>query len=307
MEPPGAYAARVMSPPVMNVIAPAYGLCSETEYEKFLGRGRLFADAAGLAMTPGAGLDRFVPQRSWLPADQRFDDLRASWECDVLWTCRGGYGCTGLLPFLEASPLPLPAPRLIGFSDVTALHAFWQRKGWGASIYGSMPESPDDRRALDSLLRLYREEPWTIAPLEAEGGRVLRHGSAEGPLFVACLSILAVLSGTPYMPDLRGHILAIEDIEEKPYQWDRSLTQLVQAGALDGVTGLIGGSAFFTPEPGYAGPSVDDIIQQWAERLEIPAVAGLPFGHLPNPLALPVGWQAALHARPGGSLAARPA
>lgn len=117
----------------------------------------------------------------------------------------------------------------------------------------------------------------------------LRCGWAHAPTFAACLRVLASLIGTAAMPDLAGTILCLEDTDERPYQMDRDLQQLHQAGALRGVLGLVFGVFPARVAPGYAGPSSQDIAATWAERLGLPTIAGLPFGHDPDPLTLPCG------------------
>ncbi len=120
-------------------------------------------------------------------------------------------------------------------------------------------------------------------------------GHASGPLFAACLRVLVGLVGTRFMPDLRGRLLAIEDIDERPYRIDRDLHQLYLAGHLDGITGLITNAFPCTLPELYQGPTATDIIQRWAQRLNIPAIVAVPFGHHADPLALPCGRPATLH------------
>jgi muramoyltetrapeptide carboxypeptidase len=98
--------------------------------------------------------------------------------------------------------------------------------------------------------------------------------------------VLTGLVGTPWMPDLRGHLLAIEDIDERPYRLDRDLWQLHRSGALRGITGLIGGTFPAHLPEGYAGPTAATVLTAWADRLGIPALGGVPFGHEADPLTL---------------------
>jgi muramoyltetrapeptide carboxypeptidase len=109
---------------------------------------------------------------------------------------------------------------------------------------------------------------------------------------------------------LRGRILAVEDIDEKPYQVDRDLFQLARAGCLNGIVGLIFGRFPAPQATGYAGPSTATIAGQWAARLGVPAVFGLPIGHDPDPVTLAIdrpstlsvttsGWTFSQHPDPG--------
>ena len=98
--------------------------------------------------------------------------------------------------------------------------------------------------------------------------------------------VLANLCGTPAFPDLRGNILAIEDIDERPYAIDFALHQMHLSGKLDGIVGLLCGSFHHQVAADYGGPTVDEILAGWAERLGVPAVCRLPFGHMEDPLVI---------------------
>jgi len=131
--------------------------------------------------------------------------------------------------------------------------------------------------------------------------RVLRPGTAAAPLFAACLVVLANLCGTAAFPDLAGHILAIEDVEERPYAIDFALHQMYLAGKLDGIAGLLCGSFHHQVAADYGGPTVDEILAAWAVRLGVPAICRLPFGHMDAPMVLPAGLPVELEARGDGS------
>ncbi|GDY11820.1 hypothetical protein LBMAG53_06980 [Planctomycetota bacterium] len=138
---------------------------------------------------------------------------------------------------------------------------------------------------------------------DVSGVRVLRLGRAAGPAFPACLRVLAGLCGTKFQPDLSGCVLCLEDIDEKPYQIDRDLEQLHRAGVFRGIVGLVfGGFPLAVPPgiPAQSGPTHADIAQRWADRLGVPSVFGLHFGHDCDPLALPVGGWIELTAEASG-------
>lgn len=222
----------------------------------------------------------------WHDADARRADLRRAAGHDVIWAARGGHGCLHLVE--EALALPENVsrpPLLVGYSDVTALHACWRRRGWGETIYGPMAASDLGPRARRSLVAAVtgRPQAWD-AELVAEA-RVLRPGSAEGPCFAACLSVLAALAGTPAMPDLSGCVLVIEDVDERAYRVDRALEQLALAGALDGVAGLVASALPCRDRP-PRDPEPAAIVARWGERLAVPTLFGLPCGHDHDPWSL---------------------
>lgn len=186
---------------------------------------------------------------------------------------RGGYGCVHLLPQLDRLLTERAAdilPKwLIGFSDVTALHALWQKHGM-ASIHASMakqlalggPDDPLNRRLVEILcgcspdvqLPCGADAP---APEEEEGEldtSTLCNTPGEGRGIVCGgnLAVLGGLIGTPFCPVKPGTILLIEDIAEPIYKVERILWQLRLAGLLDTLSGLIIGR--FTD---YRHPTLD--------------------------------------------------
>lgn len=265
---------------------PAYPLADASAQVACDTAARRFTSALGIQLSASPLLNQHPGQGAWLPAAERAADLLAGITAvghdGWLLAARGGYGCMDLLAHLPATPLP----QLIGYSDLTALHAAWHVRGERGGLYGLMPGVRHGTRALETALALARGEAMTLGATALPEVGILTPGRAAGPLFAGCLRVLAGLAGTPWMPRLRGHVLALEDIDERPYRIDRDLHQLHASGALDGIVGLIFGRFPVELDPRYAGPSVHDICRRWADRLSVPAIAGLPFGHDADPLTL---------------------
>ena len=291
--------------PTVFLWCPAYALPAE-RLSVTLAAATAFSANIGRELVPAADLSVVSGSGSWRTAAERQATFRQALAHDVLLAARGGYGCLDLLAVLNDFTGPLPF--LIGYSDLTILHAAWSVRGAGESIYGFMPGVPHGSRAIASCESLWRGEGLALSPQTCPEVCIGHRGQAHGRLFAACLRVLTGLVGTPWMPSLRGTILAIEDIDERPYRIDRDLQQLFLAGCLDGVVGLVT-NAFPAPVPnGYQGPTATQIITAWAERLQIPAIIALPFGHHADPLALPCGrlttltvetdhWQMVVHPR----------
>ncbi len=270
---------------------PAYTL-PPSQLDSTLHAAEGFCRAIGGHLTPAPDLDLHAGNGAWQGDRARSTTFRLALGHDVLLAARGGYGCLDLLSDLAAHSGPLP--RLIGYSDLTVLHAAWAVLGAGESYYGFMPGVPHGERAVRTLIAHWHGQGQELDARCCPEVRPLRSGEAHGPLFASCLRVLAGLVGTPWMPSLRGRILALEDLDERPYQVDRDFQQLHLAGCLDGVVALVT-NAFPAELPaGYQGPSAQQIITRWAERLELPAIMALPFGHHPDPLALPCGRRASL-------------
>lgn len=220
-------------------------------------------------------------------------------EARAIFCARGGYGAMRILPAIDPARLAESPKALVGFSDVTAIHAALNRGGV-ATVHGpvvtQLGRAPDD--ALRHLEALLFEDPphpgaWGVpapgAGLVAE--RTVRPGRARGPLLGGTLTILAHLAGTPYAPHLDGAILLLEDVGEKPYRVDRCLTQLGLAGALERVAAVAIGR--FT-ECDDGGQLALDVVRDAVRALGVPCVEGLPVGHEDANFAVPLGATATL-------------
>jgi len=218
-------------------------------------------------------------------------------EVAAIHCLRGGYGAMRLLPDIDTTLVRSAAKLLIGYSDITALHALWARCGL-ASLHAPMPASDlikpgreSDELVLFDLLRSGLQEGAVLAPdLAPEGVSV--GGSARGLLVGGNLSLVAALLGTPWAWDTRGAILFLEDVSEEPYRVDRLLTQLRLAGVLDAVAGFVLGS--FTEE---ASPAT--LLQDMLCGLGKPVLGGWPTGHGTPNRPLPMGLPVALDATAG--------
>ncbi|TVR10197.1 MAG: LD-carboxypeptidase [Planctomycetota bacterium] len=277
--------------PICHLLAPAYGHIAEEAHSAMAAQVQPIAQAMGWQLHwHESSKGRCLPGH-WCDREQRLLELRQAFLGDVLWPVRGGYGCTHLLPALQASRRRA-APLLIGFSDITFFHCLWLRRGWGVSYYALMPAVPSGQRGRESLLRLLSHGRSQWGQEEVNTVTIGRDGMAQGPCFAACLSILAHCCGTAAMPSLDNHILFLEDIDEPPYAIDRNLWQLWHAGHLRNLHGIVWGR--FPGCQHHHGPSLHDIIMEWVERLHIPSMIGLPFGHDPDPIAIPCGGHAQL-------------
>ena len=276
-----------MSPPSLYLTCPAYGMYGPVDRQQNVDLAKWLCVEMGWTLTVSPLMDRFTGKGGYLSADVRAKDFRIALHHDVIWACRGGFGSIELIDNLLHAKCKSP-PRLIGYSDITALHAVFHVRGWTNSVYSAAPEIlKRGGRAGKSLLASLRGESMALNHTQEAGAVVLRPGSAQGPLYPACLSVLASLCGTPAMPSLRGCILAIEDFKILPFLMATHLQQLFSSGALTGVRGLLGGSFTNELDHDYLGPSPNDILRQWGNRLRVPTIARLPFGHMTDPMALP--------------------
>lgn len=214
---------------------------------------------------------------------------------DAIVAVRGGYGASRLLAALEPERLARNPKLLIGFSDVTALHALWARSGLG-SIHGPMVAGLG--RAGPAQIERWQRTVEGALPPQLNQLHALAPGRARGPLLGGNLAVLTALIGTPYLPDLAGCVLFLEDIGERPYRIDRMLTTWLQAGLLHQPAAIALG-AFSDAAPGSDGVTVADVLQERLGALGVPVLSGLPAGHVDDNLELPFGAYVELDAGAG--------
>jgi muramoyltetrapeptide carboxypeptidase len=220
---------------------------------------------------------------------------------------RGGYGSNYLLEEDLATTLRHPKV-VIGFSDLTSLQVYlWQRCGWvtihGPMVAAGLDAGPDVRGGYDeeSFLAAVSktDSGWTI-PMK---GETIRAGEAEGTLLGGCMTLVETTLGTPWELDTRGAILILEDRGMKPWQVDRALMHLKQAGKLDGIHGIVLGEFPECDPPVGGSPTVRDVCRRILSPLGVPIVFGAPVGHTPRAmLTIPLGVKARLIAMGEGVL-----
>ncbi|OWQ86259.1 hypothetical protein CDN99_20710 [Roseateles aquatilis] len=220
-------------------------------------------------------------------------------DVDAVIGVRGGYGCTRLLDRIDRQLLRRHPKPLIGYSDLTALHVLRQRLGI-AGWHAPMPASDwckgeagwadavllADR--LRSGLRVGDRLGPSLPPHPLNRGAVPVRGILTG----GNLAVLVALLGTPFMPDLSGAILFLEDVAEDPYKIDRLLCQLRLSGALNDIAGVLLGS--FTDAE-----SSDDVLADYFGELGVPVLAGWPSGHTTPNLPLPIGVEVTMDVEAG--------
>lgn len=273
--------------PTLYVTCPAYAMRGPLDRRNHLDQVAWLAQEMGWTLVASPLMERYLGPGSWLPAEERSADLRRALGHDAIWASRGGYGSIELVEtVLKARQRR--GPVLIGYSDITALHAAFAVRGWQRRIYGAVPNAGRRAgRAGTSLIAGLRGGAIRCSATQDAAARVLRPGRARGRLFPACLSVLASVVGTPAMPDLRGCVLAIEDIKVQPFLMATYLNQLHLSGALRGIRALLGGTFTHVEDADYLGPTPDEVLAQWGARLRVPTIARLPFGHMDDSLGLP--------------------
>lgn len=218
---------------------------------------------------------------------------------DLAMISRGGYGLTRILADLPYEALAKAidsGTHFVGLSDFTALQLALMSKTGAISWQGPClgedfgPEDePDEimQACFDDLL---------LAQGEGVGWRVPRGQAAQdheihgAKLWGGNLAVLVSLLGTPYFPKVRGGVLFLEDVGEHPYRLERMLTQLLHCGVLAKQKALVLGQfTNYNLVPHDKGFKLDTVAQWLRTQVSIPVVMGLPLGHVPTKVLLPVG------------------
>ncbi len=267
--------------------------------------------AAGLDLLRGWDLDPVVAPHALAgdrlghlaaPDAGRAADLTAAW-CDpdvaAVLCARGGYGAQRIVEALDWAAMAAAGPKaFVGFSDVTVLQEAFARRLGLATYYGPVAAGAVFTKDGPTQEHLRRTlfDPGAARVLGSPTAAALTGGRARGVTFGGCASMLAAEAGTPNgTPRGTGGILVLEDVGEEPYRIDRVLTQLLRAGLLDGVAGVVLGSWK------DCGP-YDRVREVLADRLGglgVPVLEELGFGHGDSSLTVPLGLAAELDADAG--------
>ncbi len=211
-------------------------------------------------------------------------------ETDLVLAMRGGYGTARLLPLLDWEALSESYAAFVGLSDLTAfnlaLFAKTGRPSWQGPVARMFSEENAARDAAFQSALSSPDFEWHL-PL-ATPQRLF----ADGILWGGNLTVLVSLLGTPYFPNVKGGILFVEDVGEPAWRVERLLLQLLQAGVLARQQAILAGSFTGADKTAGAGAgrfALEDAFAWIEKEAKVPVVTGLPFGHRPDTVTLPVG------------------
>lgn len=243
----------------------------------------------------------------------RAGDLNAMFaddEVKAIVCLRGGSGAARLLPLLDYAMIRARPKVLLGYSDITALHNAILAQAGLVTFHGPIGAGSWNRFNVDQFRRVFFDRALMQYRNPSDAGDELvprKHrtltitgGKARGELIGGNLTVLTGLAGSPYLPDFRGKILFLEDVEEAPYRIDRMLTTLKLMGALDAIAGFIFGECTdCDPGEGYGSLTLDQIFDDHIKPLKIPAYRGAMIGHIREQFIVPVGGMVELDADAG--------
>jgi muramoyltetrapeptide carboxypeptidase LdcA involved in peptidoglycan recycling len=305
----------------LRVVSPAVSLGFIAEEQKQTARERLESLGLRLSYSTNAEvIDRFDSS----PVEARVSDLHEAFAdpgVKAILTTLGGYNSNGLLAYLDYDLIRANPKILCGFSDITALAtAIYARTGLVTysgphfTTFGMKLGIDYTREYFERCLM--REEPFEVQPADHwsddpwyedqenrdfvpnSGYEVIHEGEAEGRLLGGNLGTLCLLFGTPYMPELEGSILLLEDDEEEnPVDFDRHLQSLIHQPGFEGVRAVVIGK--FQRVSNMEPDTLKAIIESKRELAGIPIVAGASFGHTTPQFTFPIGGYGSLRAENG--------
>jgi muramoyltetrapeptide carboxypeptidase len=233
--------------------------------------------------------------------EQRLADLNNALRddsIDAVWCLRGGYGAMRLLDGVDYAALRRRPKTIIGYSDITALHCAIAARADLGSIHGPTARTKLTPFAEKSLraAAMRNGDPCGVAPK----AQTIVPGRARGRLVGGNLAMLVALHGTPFQPDYEGAILVLEDVNEAAYRIERMLLQLRLSGSLQRCAAIAYGSftnTGQTEDTSLGGDrTVNEVLREAAEIAGVPAICGIPMGHVADQWSLPLGMEAELDA-----------
>ena len=214
---------------------------------------------------------------------------------------RGGYGAIRLLEKIDTSWISDNPKWLIGYSDISALHAIFRKAGvisLHAPMAKHLTDNSDNMPAI--VMRDLLFGKWPVYRTKTHP--LNRFGKSEGMLFGGNLSVLFGLRGTPYDQISEGDILFIEDIAERPYHLERMMYNLKMSGILSKLSGFIVGKFTDYEEDLSIGKTVYEMMAEMVAPYDYPVCFDFPIGHVPMNFPIPESAEAQLTVSENGAV-----
>jgi muramoyltetrapeptide carboxypeptidase len=289
---------RLRKGSTIGLVAPASTPVTEEKIEK----GAVYLEQLGYRVKFGEHIRSLHGYLAGTDEERAtdFNEMVRDKDVKAIFTVRGGYGTPRILQMIDYRSLKQNPKIIVGYSDITALQLAIFCKIGLVTFSGPMTGT-DMWKDFDPYTEEYF---WRLITSSKKSGilknpideslNILKHGKAHGRLLGGNFSLVACMMGTSFLPKLRGEILFLEDVEEAPYRIDRMLAQLLNAGVLQELAGLIFGK-FTDCIPGNSSEpqlTLDQILKEYAVKTHCPVIANFQYGHIPRKLTVPIGLQA---------------
>lgn len=293
---------------VVALIAPA----SASRSEERINRSVEYLEKQGYRVQVGKHL---MDGPGYLAAPDKirlkeFETMLTDKRVKALFFIRGGYGTLRLLPEIHYDLIKKYPKIIIGYSDATAFFCgIYKKTGLSSMFFGPMP-GVDMWNEFDPFSEeifwraVTSPTPFGPLPMSEQEGVILRKGSrgnalntksplpqgaVEARMIGGNLMVFSSTFGTPYMPDLKNKILFFEEIEERPYRVDRCLAQLRVSGVFERAAAILLGQFTGCVEPEGTPFSIEEVMNDYFGKLNIPVIANLPWGHVSRQWTVPFG------------------
>ena len=245
--------------------------------------------------------------------EERVSDLHDMFldpQVKAIMTIRGGYGSAQLLPHLDYELIKNNPKILIGYSDITSLLAGIHSQTGLVTFHGPVAVSTFTDFTKEYFFKtltsgqavgLIDSESFASGTTSIDHVWTLRGGSAEGRLIGGNLTLMQSLIGTAYDFSGDGAILFFEEVGEEPYDLDRILNHMKQAGKFDKCKGVFFDRLDSTKPASYrpafnSSLSVEEVLEEVFNDFDFPVCIGFSIGHIKDKPTLPLGIQARLDA-----------
>ncbi len=224
---------------------------------------------------------------------QRAEDLQTMLDnpkIKAIICARGGYGTVRIIDHIDFSGFKQSPKWVVGYSDVTVLHAHIQRLGF-ESIHATMPINfPKDGLDNNALTTLYQALFNNEVSYFFNGETFNFRKELTAPIVGGNLSILYSISGSQSDLQTEGKILFIEDLDEYLYHIDRMMMNLKRGGKLENIAALlIGGMSDMNDNTIPFGFEANEIILQQTRGYQFPVIFNFPAGHIQDNRAIILG------------------
>ncbi len=286
----------MLKPPKLNAGA-TLGIVCPSYYidKKIYQRTAQYFTQNGFRIIEGRTLNLRNNLYAGTPEERASDviDFFRNPEVDAIVCARGGYGANRVVPLLDYNVIKNSPKIFIGFSDITALLLSITQKTGLVTFHGPMLTSYKNgfveynfKHFVDILCG---KQLQVIKSQSDQEIKVLKHGKATGALWGGNLCLLINRLGTSGQLKTDGCILFIEDTGEHFYRLDRMLYHLKEAGTFDNIEGLVIGEMtdLKDTDPPF-GYSIDEIVLDVCEGLDIPIITNFPCGHGKYQATLPI-------------------
>ena len=215
---------------------------------------------------------------------QSFKKAITNQESRVVWCLRGGYGAIRLLPLIQKMSVPKNPKLLIGYSDVSSLHAVINQKWGWPSLHAPLVDRigkktlpAENIEELQSCL-MKTESTLVFENLTALNTAAQKKKNVIAPVVGGNLMVVTSTLGTPYQLQARDKIIFLEEISERAYRIDRCLHQMQQAGVFNQAAAIVFGdfvNCLEANQKDYLTPT----LLSFFKAMKIPVFRGLQVGH----------------------------